>query len=169
MNQLQSFPPIAASDARVLLLGSMPGKRSLDMGQYYAHPQNTFWPIMGHLFTFDPCEPYPVRVAALTAAGIAVWDVMKYCSRKSSLDADIIDSSIVPNDFQLFLDHHVGIKRIFFNGLTAEKTFLMHVKPTMNQILQGIPCRRLPSTSPAHASLSFTDKMKAWSIVARNS
>jgi hypoxanthine-DNA glycosylase len=167
VNKLESFPPLVALDAKLLILGSMPGKQSLEIYQYYAHSQNAFWPIMSHLFNFSVKESYSARVSALIAAEVAVWDVMMYCSRKSSLDSDIVESSIIPNDIELFLNKHVGIKRIYFNGTKAEQSYLKYVKPTLNRQLQGLAYLRLPSTSPAYAGLSFTDKLEKWSRIIR--
>src|SRR5918995_7328867 len=79
--QVQSFPPIATRAARVLILGTMPGKVSLRERQYYAHPQNVFWRIMGGTLGFDPTSPYEARVAAVQSADIAIWDVLKSCIR----------------------------------------------------------------------------------------
>ena len=93
---LQSFAPLVAADARILILGNMPGVKSLVAQQYYAHPRNAFWRITGELFDFDPAAPYPARVAALTAAGVAVWDVLKHCRRVGSLDASVEPDSMVP-------------------------------------------------------------------------
>lgn len=163
MSYVQSFPPLAGPDARLLILGSMPGRRSLAEQQYYAHPHNAFWPIMAALFGFAPGAPYAERCAALTAAGIAVWDVLAACTRASSLDSDIVESSIVPNDFASFFDAHPRIEGIYFNGAKAETSFLKHVLPTLSDAHLAIPRhRRLPSTSPAHAGLRFDAKLAVW-------
>ena len=71
MSRIHSFPPIENAGARILILGSMPGKESLRAGQYYAHPRNAFWPIMGSLIGAAPALPYQQRVHILQAAGIA--------------------------------------------------------------------------------------------------
>ncbi len=93
MSRVQSFPPIAAPGARLLILGSMPGAASLAAGQYYAHPRNAFWPILAALCHFPADAPYAARVAALQAAGVAVWDVLQSCVRPGSLDTAIERSS----------------------------------------------------------------------------
>ncbi|KAA3651010.1 MAG: DNA-deoxyinosine glycosylase [Proteobacteria bacterium] len=163
MSFVQSFAPLATADARLLILGSMPGKRSLAEQQYYAHPHNAFWPIMAALFGVDLSAPYAERCTALTAAGVAVWDVLAACTRESSLDSDIVESSIVPNDFTAFLAAHPGIQTIYFNGAKAESSFNTHVLPTLGEAHAAIRRhRRLPSTSPAHAGLRFEAKRDAW-------
>jgi len=82
----ESFPPVAKKDARVLILGSMPGVRSLEMQQYYAHPQNGFWYIMTSLLGAKDCDAYDARAALLQQHKITVWDVLKHCVRVGSLD-----------------------------------------------------------------------------------
>jgi double-stranded uracil-DNA glycosylase len=163
VNFIHSFPPIAAEDARVLVLGSMPGAASLAAGQYYAHSRNLFWPIMGALFDARPELPYVARVERLQAAGVAVWDVLASCVRPGSLDTAIERSSAAPNDFRAFLAAHPGIDRMFFNGTMAEQSFRRLVLPR----LPRVPAmQRLPSTSPAHAARSFEEKLRAWRVVA---
>ena len=147
----------------------MPGGRSLAMGQYYAHPQNSFWPIMGQVFDFDPCLSYPQRVSALLASGVALWDVMQFCSRSSSLDADIVETSIVANDIASFLTANGRIERLYFNGSRAEQAFKKYVLPTLTGTTQMLPTVRLPSTSPAHASLSVSEKLAIWRQIAESS
>ena len=109
MPRIHCFPPIADSNARILILGSMPGQASLRAGQYYAHPRNAFWPIMGSLIGAGPGFPYPERIRILLSARIAVWDVLALCIRHSSMDADIEAASINSNDFELFLLAHPHI------------------------------------------------------------
>jgi hypoxanthine-DNA glycosylase len=164
MLQIQSFPPIASSTAQVLILGTMPGKASLRKRQYYAHPQNAFWRIVGGILGFDPAGPYDARVAAVESAGIAIWDVLRSCIRASSLDSAIEASSVVPNDFAGFLAEHPQIERICFNGVTAQALFMKHVRPRLMTHLE-IEARRLPSTSPANASLPLSEKKRAWQAI----
>jgi TDG/mug DNA glycosylase family protein len=160
VSEVCSFPPIARADARVLVLGSMPGVASLSAGQYYAHRRNAFWPIMGALLGFDPAAPYAQRLAALQAAHIAVWDVLQSCTRPGSLDTSIARESEVANDFPRFFRQHPQVEHVFFNGTAAEAAFRRHVLPLLSQ---GWPAMtRLPSTSPANASFSFERKLAAW-------
>jgi hypoxanthine-DNA glycosylase len=160
MTQVRSFPPIENIHAKVLILGSMPGKASLRAGQYYAHPRNAFWPIMGELVGADPSLPYEARIEKLKSAGIALWDVLAACVRDGSLDADIIEASIVANDFNTFLLTHADITQVFFNGAMAEKCFLNYVRPLLEP--KPLVFQRLPSTSPAHASKTYQQKLEAW-------
>ena len=163
MPQIQSFPPIENPTAKILILGSMPGKESLRAGQYYAHPRNAFWAIMGDLLGTAPTLSYEARTKMLKSANIALWDVLASCTRHSSMDADIDADSISLNDFTSFFLKHPGITDIFFNGGMAEKCFHKHVQP----LLEHRPLRyqRLPSTSPANASMSYAQKLKAWEAI----
>ena len=163
---VHSFPPIAGRSSRVLILGSMPGKASLAAGQYYAHPQNAFWKLLGSFFDFEPEAPYSQRVAALRREGIALWDVMQSCTRKSSLDSDIVESSIVPNDFVPLLTRHRAIGTICFNGAKAEHSFRKYVLLDLPEARE-IEYHRLPSTSPANASIPYARKRQAWQVVRR--
>lgn len=141
----------------------MPGVASLDAQQYYAHPRNAFWPIMDALFGIDPAWSYADRCNALMERQIAVWDVLKYCRRPGSLDADIQPDSIVANDFRQFFARHRRVTSIFFNGSTAERLFRRHVRlPPGTLPLEQPLLQRLPSTSPAHAALSQQQKLAAW-------
>lgn len=159
----RSFPPLARPDARVLILGSMPGAESLRRRQYYAHPHNRFWAIMGELFGAGPDLPYAARVARLLDRRVAVWDVLKRCERTGSLDGSIVAASEVPNDFVRFLRAHPGIRGVFFNGAKAEQVFLRRVAPKLDEVP---PLVRLPSTSPAHAGLRPQAKLAAWRRIA---
>lgn len=165
MTTIHSFPPNADPDARLLILGSMPGAASLRAGQYYAHPRNGFWIIMHELFGIDPGLPYPQRLAALRQNGIALWDVLKSCMRIGSLDSDIDDTSIVPNDFAGFFLAHPRITRICFNGTKAEQSYIRFVLPMLDESSRDIPSMKLPSTSPANASYSLQRKIDAWRIL----
>ena len=162
----QGFPPIARRDARVLILGSLPGQESLRRRQYYAQPRNGFWTIMGLLCGAGPSLPYRARARRLAACGIAVWDVCAAAFRAGSLDASIVAHSVVPNDFGMFLARHGGIRLVCFNGRTAAALYRRHVLPSLPARLAALPTVELPSTSPAHAALSHDAKLARWRAVA---
>lgn len=157
---VHSFDPIAAGAPRVLVLGSMPGTRSLQAQQYYAHPQNRFWPFMGTLLGADPALPYPERCGRLIESGIALWDVLASCERPGSLDSAIRDATVRANDFAGFLAAYPSIDAVLFNGAKAESSFRRFVLPALART--GLEYRRLPSTSPANASQRPADKLVAW-------
>lgn len=160
MTLVSSFPPIEGSSAHVLILGSMPGVASLNANQYYAHPQNAFWKIIGTITGCPDNTDYAARIAALKQSGIAVWDVLESCIRPGSLDADIDTFSVKANNIAALIDRHPEIKTICFNGGMAEKIFNKHVLPTLKAA--HIRYIRLPSTSPAHAGMTLENKIAAW-------
>jgi hypoxanthine-DNA glycosylase len=159
------FPPIADSAARVLVLGSLPGVRSLEAHEYYAQPYNAFWRIMGELFGARRELPYATRLERLRAHGIAVWDVLAAGERPGSLDAAIVPASVVVNDFDSFFARHRQIRLICFNGNTAATLFRRKVLPDLAPEWAAIERQALPSTSPAYASLRFEQKLARWSAV----
>ncbi len=162
--RVHSFEPISDAASRVLILGSMPGKASLRAEQYYAHPQNAFWKILGTLLDFDPAPAYAIRTARLREGGIALWDVMHSCVRETSLDSDIEETSIIANPFGDFLDDHPQIHTICFNGAKAAAAWRRHVLPQLPRA-GDIVYHRLPSTSPANASIRYAAKFEAWRAV----
>ena len=146
------------STARILVLGSMAGRTSLDAQQYYAHPRNAFWPIVAAHCGIDPASDYPTRVQALLDAGIVLWDVLAQCRRPGSLDSAIELASAQPNAIAELLDAHPAIARVCCNGAAAAKLY-RHFK------LPGAPrieVIQLPSTSPAHAGMPLAEKMRRW-------
>lgn len=149
------FPPIARGDARTLILGSLPGQRSLREQQYYAHPQNVFWRIMRELAGAE--GSYEQRCAALLEQRIAVWDVLAMSVRPGSMDADIRMDSAEANDFQEFFSNHRDIRRIGFNGRKAAQLYARMATGGTN--LEQVV---LPSTSPAYASMRFGEKLERW-------
>lgn len=162
---VRSFPPIEAPSARVLILGSMPGEASLRARQYYAHPRNAFWPILGAFCGFPPELPYTERTARLQCAGIAVWDVLQSCERDGSLDAAIVAATEVPNDFAGFLARHPAIRAVLCNGQKAFSTFRRAALPQLGPRAAALQLESLPSTSPAHAGRSRADKQRRWHAV----
>ena len=160
---VRSFAPVADAAARILILGSMPGVESLRKGQYYAHPRNLFWPILGELSGALPAYPYDRRIEALKRARIALWDVLKSCAREGSLDSRIDNDSLVANDFRGFFRRHPRITHVFFNGAKAEACYRRCVEVTGD--FPALEFQRLPSTSPAHAAMSYRRKLEAWRAI----
>ena len=165
MTRVHSFPPVTDKSVTKLILGSMPGKASLVANQYYAHPRNIFWPVMQTVMSVRSDLPYATRCTELTQNKVALWDVLKMCTRTGSLDSDIVESSIIPNDFERFLRTHSQIRVIYFNGAKAESIYIRHVIPSLSNAFADIPMTRLPSTSPANASISLADKVAQWKVV----
>ena len=157
---LSGFAPVSQVDANILILGSMPGKKSLELQQYYGHARNLFWPIIAEIFEFDKHLDYVSRCQKLIEHQLAVWDVLKHCERPGSLDSAIKKDSMIINDFERFFQDHPKVQKVLFNGKTAEKLFLRFVQPGLKHlklIYQG-----LPSTSPANASMPREVKQKLW-------
>jgi double-stranded uracil-DNA glycosylase len=157
------FQPIAKIDATVLILGSMPGQKSLEENQYYAHPRNSFWPIMYKLFNVNKTLNYEQRKKLLLQNKIALWDVLRSCYRKGSLDSNIDHSTLESNDFQNFFSKHKNIKTVFFNGAKAEQLFKKYVLKDLESI--NLKYHKLPSTSPAHATKTMEEKFLEWEII----
>lgn len=153
--RIECFEPVAAPDARLLILGTMPSVESLRQSFYYSHPRNAFWPVIAGILG----EPLPETIEAkknmLIRRRIALWDVCRSCVRPGSLDSDIRD--VQPNNFEMLFRWCEGIERILFNGAAAEKLYMRKVKI----VPDGCECLRMPSTSPAH-TLKFDDKLAAW-------
>jgi hypoxanthine-DNA glycosylase len=158
--RIRSFDPVASKNARVLILGSMPGERSLIAAEYYAHPRNAFWKIMQEVAGVNPTASYKQRISSLKTAGISLWDVLHSCHRKGSLDAAIKNGSVKINNFDAFFRKHPGICVVLFNGATSERYYKRYVLPEIKD--KEIKHIRMPSTSPAHAAVSLKQKIKLW-------
>ena len=156
------FAPIARRDAHTLILGSLPGRKSLEMQQYYAHPHNAFWRIIGAIFGADGVLPYSRRVKLLTSHGIALWDVLAAAERPGSLDSSIVHASALANDFEEFFRAHPRVRRVFFNGRKAEALYRRFVLPGLPSEFANMKYECLPSTSPAHAGMPFAKKLDSW-------
>jgi hypoxanthine-DNA glycosylase len=143
----------------VLVLGSLPGRASLEAGQYYAQPRNAFWPIMGELCGASPALEYQARLDALVAAGVALWDVLLEAARPGSLDSSIVTASQRVNDIAGLIACHETLGLVACNGLKAAGIFRRHVEPTLTRSLAVMT---LPSTSPAYASLTREHKLACW-------
>ena len=161
----ESFPPVVGERAHTLVLGSLPGQRSLQMHQYYAHPQNAFWKIILQLFGVASPQPYTRRVRILTDHGIALWDVLAAAERPGSLDSSIVHATARTNDFASFFRAHPQIRRVFFNGRKAEEMYRRFVLPDLQTGFEELSYECLPSTSPAHAGMTFAKKLESWARI----
>ena len=157
MNRLQGLPPVLDANTRVLVLGSFPGVASLRAQQYYGHPQNHFWKILGALWQLPLMTfTYPERMAALLDHGLGVWDVYGACEREGSLDASIRNAEV--NDFAWVQRSCPRLEAIAHNGGESFR----HARHTEKL---GVPVYKLPSSSPANAGWSFDRKLAAWAEV----
>ena len=176
-----SFPPIEGDYAHTLILGTMPGQASLSASQYYAHPRNAFWPklisiIDGGEASYEITKKtdYRSRTEKLERAGFAVWDVLESCERPGSLDSNIKKTTEVANDIVSLVHRHPELSNIVCNGRTAETLFNRHIKKLLPRFAstidnqshhssnESIRVTCVPSSSPAMASLSLTEKQKIW-------
>lgn len=152
------FEPIIPQNPKVIILGTMPSVVSIKEAFYYAHPKNAFWPIMQHLLR-QSFTTETEKIAALQQAGIFLWDVLQACERQGSLDSAIKQPKA--NDFEAVFIRYPTLKTVVFNGQTAEKLFKQQV--LKSQVLpDDLTYLTLPSTSPANARLSLSDKVLLW-------
>ena len=151
---LHGLPPVIDSRARVLILGSFPSAASLAAQQYYAHPQNQFWRILGAAIGQPLKEmDYAARLVAVQAAGIGIWDVFASCERAGSLDSAIRDAR--PNPLAALKESAPRLRRVCCNGRMAARR-VREVEAL------GFEALILPSTSPAHAGMNFAEKLARW-------
>ncbi|MEX0708517.1 MAG: DNA-deoxyinosine glycosylase [Woeseia sp.] len=162
----RGFPPIAAASARVLILGSLPGQRSIDACEYYAHPRNAFWPVIEQLFGIPAAAPYALRVNSLKECGVALWDVLHASQRRGSLDSAIDTAAAEANGIAAFVDAHQQLRLVGFNGQKAAQLYRKLVVPDLREPQPDTVT--LPSTSPAHAAMPFARKLDHWRIVQVN-
>ncbi len=165
MERSQGFPPIAAPSARILVLGSLPGARSIAENQYYAHPQNAFWRIMNEVLGI--AGDYAERCESLKRQGIALWDVLHSSVRPGSMDSDIRMQSATVNEFADFFERHRSVERVLCNGQKAGQMFNRLVVPELER---PVPVLVLPSTSPAFAAMRYDTKLEIWrdALTVRN-
>lgn len=164
----KGFPAVEPERAGVLILGTLPSVESLRRGEYYAHPRNAFWPIMGEVFGAGRGVAYEARLRRLAARGVMLWDVLGAAERPGSLDRAIHPRRRVANDIPALLTRHPELKKIVFNGGAAEALFRRHVLGKCGDLLEGVELVRLPSTSPAHAARSFAQKLAEWGAGLRS-
>jgi double-stranded uracil-DNA glycosylase len=165
-HQVESFPPQVGPGCVLLVLGTVPSVRSLELRQSYGHRHNLFWPFMGELFGAGPELPYAERIVRLHAIGVGIWDVLERCERPGSLDSSIVRASEVANDIPGLLAVHPSIRAIALNGGKAQASYRRHIVPSLGAELQaGITLLDLPSTSPANASVARAEKFARWSVL----
>lgn len=163
-----SFPPQVGAGCRLLVLGTVPSMRSLELRQSYGHEQNLFWTFMGELFDAGRELPYSERIARLHARGIGIWDVYKQVERPGSLDSSIVTASEVPNAIPRLLGRYPTIRAIALNGGKAAQGFRRHIEPGLEPGLrERLDLLVLPSTSPANASISRAAKFERWRALLR--
>ncbi|SFD20388.1 DNA-deoxyinosine glycosylase [Flavobacterium phragmitis] len=153
-----SFAPISSKNSKILILGTMPGIKSLELNQYYGHSQNNFWKFLFSILEEEFSYDYETRKNLLVKNNIALWDVLQFCDRVGSLDSAIKNE--IANDFENFLKKHPQIEVILFNGQKAAAFFKKYVH--LNKEYLQIT---LPSTSPANAGKAFHDKLTEWNII----
>jgi len=153
-NRISSFPPIIDTNSKILILGSIPGVKSLEKQQYYGHPQNKFWKIIFELFQEEFTEDYARRIAVLKKHHIALWDVIDSCERKGSLDSEITNEEA--NQIAELLEKYPNIQAIFCNGGKSYKNLQKILGKNFR-----LPIYLLPSTSPLH-TISFEKKFEDW-------
>ncbi len=153
---IHGFPPIINSVSEILILGSMPSRRSLELNQYYAYQYNQFWRIAYDLFQENRSDDYDERLVFLLQHKIALWDVFQACQREGSLDSQIKEA--VVNNFELLHQLYPRIRVIFFNGSKAYNSYDREVG---ERFLKREYLIKLPSTSPAY-TLPYPEKLKIW-------
>ena len=160
----EGFPPLLNDDVTFVILGSLPGVRSLEQQQYFAHPRNVFWRLMGDITGIDWQRPYAERCNQLLAVGVGLWDVLAASERHGSLDSAIIGSTAVANDIGSLTRTNAKLRGIGFNGKKSRDLFDRLVLPTMTHLPELLT---LPSTSPAHAAMSYDEKLQHWSCIGK--
>lgn len=158
---VHGFHPIANSEARLLILGTLPGRTSLLVNQYYADPKNAFWFIACRLFGIDEGAPYEQRVQSLLKRGIAVWDVLRQAERDGSSDSKIVPGTEIPNDLGAFFDDHPEITNVFFNGSPARKLFYSLVMPRLTRDQAFHRISNITLLSSSGGTFGYTKEQKA--------
>lgn len=156
------LPPVIDLSTKVLIVGSMPGKQSLEKQQYYGNPRNHFWAIIGEILETAIPDNYEQRLQLLKSNHIGLWDTIASCERKGSLDAAIRNEK--PNDFQMLFEHYPNIELILFNGAKAFDVFNRHIG---FEVLAERAYQKMPSTSPIPGKniKSFEEKLKDWQVM----
>ena len=164
MTNCKSFVPSIDNNSKVLILGSMPGVKSLEEQQYYAHPQNRFWKVMAHICKELSLNEYDYnqKLKILLQNNIALWNMIKSCKREGSLDSEIQNE--VPNDIRKLLKKYPNIKIICLNGNKSFSAF----KQYFPDLLEKYSCYKMPSTNPANARFNLEELIKEWEIIKQD-
>jgi hypoxanthine-DNA glycosylase len=147
------FQPLVFKDSKILILGSFPSVDSFENSFYYAHLRNQFWKLLSD-FSSYPINNRDQKIWLLKVSKIALWDMVKNCTRDNSLDSSLEDIEV--NNLAEFLEEHPSIEKIAFTGRLAERLFKMHFD------YLEIETVYLPSPSSAYAKMSFTEKLKKY-------
>lgn len=154
---IKSFPPLIDNTSKILIIGTMPSVMSLEAEEYYAHPRNAFWKIIGSLYNNNAnFSDFSEKRKSILSNRLALWDNLQFCERNGSLDSNI--KNMIPNDFETLLKNHSNICRLVFNGQKSFQIF----KRFHPKLLETYQYFVLPSTSPANASISFEKKFNLW-------
>ena len=158
MTSKASMAPVGAHDARLLVLGSLPGDVSLAAQRYYAHPTNQFWRLLGVAFGEDLAGiEYDARLTRLAARGVALWDVVERAVRPGSLDGAIRQAT--HNPLAEFVASRPRLAAVGFNGKTAAAIGRRALGDTRLLLID------LPSSSAAY-TLRFEAKAELWRALA---
>ena len=149
------FDPVIYPDSKILILGTMPGEKSLELQEYYGNRGNQFWRLLFTLFNEGMTQDYNLKLDLLQRHRIAVWDVLEGCEREGSLDSNI--KREVPNDLIGFYERYPNISHVFFSSKNAAAYYDRYIGRT-----QGIAYETLPSPSGANATRSFAEKLAEW-------
>lgn len=153
--RIEAFSPVIEKNTKILILGSIPGVKSLAKQQYYGNPRNQFWRLIGELYNEEEPKTYADKIQMIKKHGIGLWDVIKHCRRRGSLDADIKEETV--NDLRDLLENHRSIEKVCFNGTKAYELFKKHIG------FEGFSQEfiKLPSSSPANTQ-ALEEKRRAW-------
>lgn len=151
----KAFEPIADANSKILILGTMPGEKSLLLQEYYGNKGNQFWRLLFNVFNVEPINDYFDKIKFLRDQHIALWDVLQYCEREGSLDSNIKNE--VANDFDAFYSQYPDIKKVYFSSKNAAAYYDKYVGRKAH-LLYDV----LPSPSGANATMSFAQKLEVW-------
>lgn len=163
-----SFKPLINRQAKVLILGTMPGNLSLQLNQYYVNPRNQFWKIMNHLINENLDVEYVERSQKLSENDIALWDVLQYCERDGSLDVNINENTVKANDFEALFNKYRNLRAVFFNGIKAQTLFQNQIIPLLPiETKQRLKFILLPSSSGTNSHQTLLEKVDEWQVIKK--